>query len=48
MIEQRTPEWYADRLGKVGCSRLADVLAGDKTAARRNYMAELVCARRWP
>ena len=31
--------------GKVGCSRLSDVLAGDKTAARRNYMAELICER---
>ena len=45
MTEQRTAEWYAERLGKVGCSRLSDVLAGDKTAARRNYMAELVCER---
>lgn len=45
MTEQRTAEWYAERLGKVGCSRLSDVLAGDKTASRRNYMAELVCER---
>lgn len=45
MTEQRTAEWYAERLGKVGCSRLSDVLAGDKTAARRNYMAELICER---
>ena len=45
MTEQRTAEWFAERLGKVGCSRLSDVLAGDKTAARRNYMAELICER---
>ena len=45
MTEQRTDAWYAERLGKVGCSRLSDVLAGEKTAARRNYLAELVCER---
>lgn len=48
MTEQRTAEWYAERLGKVGCSRLADVLATTKTgesATRRNYMAELICER---
>ena len=45
MTEQRTAEWFAERLGKVGCSRLSDVLAGDKTAARCNYMAELICER---
>lgn len=45
---QRTPEWYAARLGKVGASRIADVMARTKTgfsASRTNYMAELVCER---
>jgi hypothetical protein len=27
MIEQRTPEWFAARLGKVTASRVADVIA---------------------
>jgi hypothetical protein len=48
MSEQRTAEWIADRLGKVGCSRLIDVMATTKSgesATRRNYMAELICER---
>lgn len=45
---QRTPEWYAARLGKVGASRIADVIAKTKSgwgASRANYLAELVCER---
>lgn len=45
---QRSPEWYAARLGKVGASRIADVMARTKTgygASRANFMAELVCER---
>lgn len=45
---QRTPEWYAARLGKVGASRIADVVAKTKNgwgASRANYLAELVCER---
>lgn len=45
---QRSPEWYAARLGKVTASRIADVMAKTKTgygAMRANYMAELVCER---
>lgn len=48
MIEQGTPEWFADRLGKVTASRLADVLAKTKTgysATRNNYMTQLVLER---
>lgn len=48
MIEQRTPEWFASRLGKVTASRVADVMAKTKTgysASRANYMAELLCER---
>ena len=47
-MEQRTPEWYAERLGKVTASRVADVIAKTKTgysASRANYMAELLCER---
>jgi putative phage-type endonuclease len=47
-MEQRSPEWYAARLGKVTASRVADVIAKTKSgysASRANYMAELVCER---
>lgn len=47
-MEQRTPEWFAARAGKVTASRLADVLATIKSgeaAARINYRAELVAER---
>ena len=48
MIEQRSPDWFAARLGKVTASRVADVIAKTKTgysASRENYMAQLVCER---
>jgi putative phage-type endonuclease len=48
MIEQGTPEWKAQRLGKVTASRVADVIAKTKTGystSRANYAAELVCER---
>ena len=48
MIEQGSPEWFAQRLGKVTASRVADVIAKTKTgysASRDNYMAQLVCER---
>jgi putative phage-type endonuclease len=44
-MDQRTDEWFAARLGKVTASRIKDVLAGKTTAARRNYMAQLVIER---
>lgn len=47
-MEQRSPEWYAARLGKVTASRIADLMARTKTgygASRANYLAELVCER---
>lgn len=44
---QRSDEWRAAKIGKVGCSRLGDVLASGKgnapSATRKNYIAELVC-----
>lgn len=48
MIEQGTPEWHAQRIGKVTASRMADVIAKTKTgwgASRANYMADLVAER---
>ena len=47
-MEQRSPEWFAARLGRVTASRVADVIAKTKSgysASRANYMAELVCER---
>lgn len=47
-MEQRSPEWFAARLGKVTASRVADLMATAKTgfaASRANYMAELICER---
>ena len=41
---QGSPEWHAARLGKVTASRVADVIATNKTGystSRANYMAEL-------
>lgn len=48
MPEQRTDDWFAERLGKVTASRIADVMAKTKTgygAARANYHAQLVAER---
>jgi len=48
MIEQGSPEWFAQRLGKVTASRVADVIAKTKTGystSRSNYMTELALER---
>lgn len=45
MIIQGTDEWKKIRLGKLTASRMADVLAVKTTAARRNYLAQLVAER---
>jgi putative phage-type endonuclease len=45
MIEQGTPEWFAQRVGKVTASRIADVLAKGRSGpsmTRAAYMAELI------
>ena len=45
MTDQRTPEWFARRCGKVTASRISDIMARTKTgaaASRANYMAQLV------
>ncbi|MCP2041977.1 putative phage-type endonuclease [Neisseria sp. HSC-16F19] len=47
-MQQRTPEWFASRAGKVTASRIADLTAKTKSgpsASRKNYMAELICER---
>lgn len=47
-VPQRSPEWFAARLGRVTGSRASDVLATIKTgeaAARRDYRLQLVCER---
>ena len=47
-MEQRTPEWFARRLGKVTASRIADLMAKTKSgpaASRANYLAQLVTER---
>jgi putative phage-type endonuclease len=48
LMEQRTEEWFAARLGKVTASKVADVLAKTKTgvsASRANYLSDLVVER---
>lgn len=48
MITQGTPEWFAQRVGKVTASRVADVVARTKSgwgASRANYMGELIAER---
>lgn len=48
MANQRTPEWHAERLGKVTASCIYKVMARTKTgygADRANYAAQLVAER---
>ena len=48
MIAQGTPEWFAQRLGAITCSRLKDLMAKTKSGystSRANYMAQLICER---
>lgn len=48
MIAQGTPEWFAQRLGKVTASRVADVIAKTKSGystSRENYCVELALER---
>jgi putative phage-type endonuclease len=47
-MNQRTPEWFAARIGKVTASRVSDVVAKTKTgygASRANYMSDLLIER---
>lgn len=48
MVDQRSPEWFAERLGKVTASCIYKVMAKTKTgvgADRANYAAQLVTER---
>lgn len=48
MIEQKSEEWFEQRLGKVTASKIADVMAKTKSGystSRANYMAQLVAER---
>lgn len=48
MIEQRTDEWFAARLGDVTASRVSDVVARIKTgwgASRQKYKDDLIAER---
>jgi len=48
MMEQRSPEWFAHRVGRVTASRISDLMAQTKSgpgAARKNYMADLIAER---
>ena len=48
MIEQRTDDWFQQRLGKVTASRISDVIAKTKTGvstSRQNYLVQLVSER---
>jgi putative phage-type endonuclease len=47
-IEQGSDEWFAQRLGKVTASRIADLLAKTKSgwgASRTNYEAQIIAER---
>ncbi len=47
-IEQGSPEWHAERCGKVTASKIVDMLAKTKSgwgAGRANYRAQLVVER---
>lgn len=48
-FEQGSEAWRQSRVGRVGCSRLGDVLAqgkdGGPSSTRKNYMVELLCER---
>jgi predicted phage-related endonuclease len=48
-IQQQTPEWLAERCGRVTASRVADVMNrlknGQPGAKRKNYLIELVSER---
>jgi len=47
-MEQRSPEWFAARLGKVTASRISDIIGKTQSgysASRANYMALLICER---
>jgi putative phage-type endonuclease len=48
-MDQHSSEWFSARLGRVTASRVKDVMArgrgGAASAARQNYMMQLLCER---
>ena len=47
-IQQRSPEWFSQRTGKVTASRVSDLMAKTKSgpsASRASYMAQLITER---
>ena len=48
-VPQRSPEWFAARLGRLTASRASDMLAttvrGGEAASRKNLRVQLVCER---
>jgi len=45
---QRGPEWNAYKIGRIGASRISDIIAKTKSGystSRANYRAELLCER---
>lgn len=45
MFDQGSPEWLAERMGKVTASALVNVMMAKNTAGYQNYMAQLICER---
>lgn len=45
MAEQGSPEWLAERAGKVTASALSNVMMAKSAAGFQNYMAQLICER---
>jgi len=45
MFDQGTPEWLAERAGKVTASMLSNVMMAKTAAGYQNYMAQLICER---
>jgi len=45
MDDQRSAEWFAQRLGKVTASALYQVMTKGGGATRKNYMMKLLCER---
>lgn len=44
-FEQGSPEWLAERAGRVTASKISDVMMAKTTAGFQNYLAQLVCER---
>ena len=47
-MQQRSVEWFTQKLGKVGASSISDIMARTKSgpaATRKNYMMKLLCER---